>query len=240
MRKTSMLLIDVLGDPSFDTHALFVDAFARAEASGVRLKRYAWLEGERPKGDDWITSCEGIIISGSRYSVIRDGDAPWLSDLIRFVNLVHNSIPLLGVCFGHQVLAEALGGKVALHSNGRAMGTVRIDLNRTMSDPLFAGFGEKIAVNVSHQDVVIELPKGAVPLAENAHGLYAFRAGESWGVQFHPEMTGEIVKSLAQSRLSAGCAESDRVVFERVIATAEDSCEGEQVLANFAQYIANQ
>lgn len=240
MKNQRILLIDVLGDPSFDTRALFDRTLERAGVTNVDLERNAWLEGDRIAVDDLADIYDGLIISGSRYSVVSDAHEEWMQDLSTFIQDVQGCIPVLGVCFGHQLLASSLGGSVIKHPSGRAMGTVRIVLANEAGDRLLAGLPNEILVNVSHLDVVTSLPNGSELLGENTHGIYVFRVGESWGVQFHPEMTGEIAIALASSRLAPTNSAFDREVFERVIETAHDAPDGDRVLANFVEYLKTQ
>lgn len=103
---------------------------------------------------------------------------------------------ILGICFGHQVLARALGGEVGRHPVGWEVGTVRIALTAAgLACPVLADLGPEPEVLQSHQDAVLSLPAGAVLLAGNAHTpVQAFQSrpgGRQIGVQFHPEFTPE-------------------------------------------------
>jgi GMP synthase (glutamine-hydrolysing) len=140
----------------------------------------------------------GVIITGSPASVY-DGEA-WIARSEDFLRqAADRAIPLYGVCFGHQLLAQTFGGRVEKCRHGWELGTVTLALTAEgRNDPLFAGVPESFLAQASHGDVVAELPAGAVPLAQNDHWAYqAFKLGERiWGTQFHPEFTPEIISNL--------------------------------------------
>lgn len=150
---------------------------------------------------DWA----GVIVTGSAASVY-DGDA-WIARSEEFLRrAADRSVPLYGVCFGHQLVAQALGGKVEKCRHGWELGTATVTLtDEGRTDPLFADVPESFHAQQSHGDVVAELPPGAVPLAQNDHWPYqAFRLGDHvWGTQFHPEFTPEIISDLIYTLASA-------------------------------------
>jgi GMP synthase (glutamine-hydrolysing) len=146
----------------------------------------------------------GIIVSGSPLSVIEQ--APWMlrlgEDLLR---VGARGTPVLGVCFGHQLLARAAGGDVVQNPRGREIGTVRVQLTEAgRTDPLFAGWadGPEVEVQATHVDAVDPLPPGATVLASNENTVaQAFRLSETVaGVQFHPELWPEAMRDLIGSR----------------------------------------
>jgi GMP synthase (glutamine-hydrolysing) len=168
---------------------------------------YKASEGEFPPsaGGQSPPRYDGVVVSGSQTSVYDDRE--WIHDLTSWVRGVHRAdIPVLGVCWGHQFLAQALGGRVV--DMGEHELGYRI-VNRVEEDPLFADVSESFRSFESHSDQVVELPSGAVELARNDAGLQAFRLGSTYGVQFHPEYdrrTAEWVvgnKDLPAPRLEA-------------------------------------
>jgi GMP synthase-like glutamine amidotransferase len=132
----------------------------------------------------------GILVTGSAASV--NGDWPWIAPLCRFIRLsVSQGVPFLGVCFGHQVLAHALGGAVSRAAEPE-VGWVQI--SRKGESALFAGLPTEFDCFVSHEDEVSRLPPGGRLLARSAAcGVQAFQVGSApvWGIQFHPEMSVE-------------------------------------------------
>ncbi len=141
----------------------------------------------------------GVIITGSHEMVTdrrewSERTASWLAEA------ASGGTPLLGICYGHQLLAHALGGVVDYNPRGEEMGTTEVTLlSAAFRDPLLDGLPATITVHVSHSQSVIRLPPGAVRLAENAWDAnQAFRIGAcAWGVQFHPEFDAEIMRAYA-------------------------------------------
>jgi len=137
----------------------------------------------------------GIIISGSHAMVTEKLDwsertAHWISQAVA------RNIPMLGICYGHQLLAHALGGHVDFNSRGLESGTVLIHLNPDASkDPLFSCLPVEVYFHVSHSQSASALPPGAVLLASNeAEPHHGFRFGDCvWGVQFHPEFDADLM-----------------------------------------------
>lgn len=131
----------------------------------------------------------GVLITGSGAMVTERRDwsersAEWLCEA------AHAGTPLFGICYGHQLLAHALGGTVDYNPAGREMGTVDIALHpHAVGDPLFDGLPARFPAQATHLQSVLRVPDGATVLASSAQdGCHAFRWGAAaWGVQFHPE-----------------------------------------------------
>lgn len=139
----------------------------------------------------------GIILTGS-HSMVTDRE-PWSERVAAWIpGVVSAETPLLAICYGHQLLAHAMGGEVGYNPRGPEYGTVPIHLHeRARHDPLFTGLPATILVQTSHEQSVLRLPPGAVGLAASAHDPYhAFLAGRcAWGVQFHPEFDARTVRA---------------------------------------------
>lgn len=154
--------------------------------------------------------CAGIVMTGS-HSMVTD-DLPWSVALEGWLRTaLERSVPILGVCYGHQLLARAAGGRVDYHPQGREIGTVEIQtLPACAADPLFRGAPAIFRAHATHAQSVLELPPGAIHLAMNAwERNHAYRLGEcAWGVQFHPEYDKTIMRAyingLAEQLRSAG------------------------------------
>jgi GMP synthase (glutamine-hydrolysing) len=113
--------------------------------------------------------------------------------------------PVLGVCFGHQLLAFAHDVPVIRSPWGREIGTIEVQLTAAGAlDPLFQGCPNRFAVQATHEDAPAALPNGAVALAINHHALQAMRVGPHvWGVQFHPELSAEGMAAVVSARAAA-------------------------------------
>ena len=177
---------------------------------------------------------DAIVITGSRASVYWD--ETWIDPLIEFIaTAVDDGLPALGVCYGHQALAEALGGRVA-GMDDFELGYNEIE--RVGDDELFAGIDERFTVFTSHGDTVVDLPPGAELLARNDHGVHAFRKGHAWGVQFHPEYDTQTAREIAEDkREQVGDAKVDAVVDSITADNYEAACEAKQLFDNFTEYV---
>jgi len=99
-----------------------------------------------------------FIITGSASSVTER--APWMLRTEEYVRrIVAAEVPLLGICFGHQLIGQALGGEVAKNPRGREIGTVRLEVSE--DDPILEGQPRTFDVQATHSDTVVRLPPGA-------------------------------------------------------------------------------
>ena len=137
-----------------------------------------------------------VVITGSA-AMVTD-KLPWSEYTGAFLRkLAAGTLPVLGICYGHQLLAHALGGVVDYHPGGREIGTTAVRLTAPVeTDPLFVNFPAEFAANVSHRQTIIRLPQGAEVLAANNFEPHqAVRFSENmWGVQFHPEFAADIMR----------------------------------------------
>ena len=147
----------------------------------------------------------GVIVTGSAAMVTdrhpwSERTAAWLRDA------AHAGMPLLGICYGHQLIAHALGGEVGDNPAGREMGTVHLDvLPAAAKDPLFSGLPERFPAQATHLQSVLRLPEGAHVLASSPQdAVHAFRWGDcAWGVQFHPEFSTTHMRGYIRARADA-------------------------------------
>jgi len=145
---------------------------------------------------------DAVIMSGSAGSVYDD--ETWIGRLEdRVRRWAELETPILGICFGHQVIAQALGGRVEKNPLGWEVGTQKVMLTpEGTSDPLFAGLPSPLKVMESHQDIVVEPPPGAICLAGNDISQFQSLAigDRIRTVQFHPEYTVEQIRYLLNPR----------------------------------------
>ncbi|HTL14971.1 MAG TPA: glutamine amidotransferase [Thermomonas sp.] len=147
----------------------------------------------------------GAIVTGSGAMVTERRDwsersAGWLREA------AHAGLPLLGICYGHQLIAHALGGTVGDNPAGREMGTVCLELDPpAAADPLFAGLPPRFPAQATHLQSVLALPDGATVLARSAQdACHAYRWGQAvWGLQFHPEFSTTHMRGYIRARAAA-------------------------------------
>jgi GMP synthase (glutamine-hydrolysing) len=141
--------------------------------------------------------CSGVVVTGS-HDMVTD-NLPWSVKVAEWIpSLLKADVPFLGICYGHQLLAHALGGEVGFHPEGTEAGTVDVSLlPECADDPLLNSLPSIFPVHVTHAQTVLSLPDGAVRLAMNSfEPNHAFRIGKcAWGVQFHPEYDTNIMRS---------------------------------------------
>lgn len=145
---------------------------------------------------------DGVILSGSPLDAWSDDPMNRkLADVIDFCR--QTEIPFLGVCYGHQLLARAAGGRVAPHPGGLELGNTPVELTPSgLRSKLFAGLDHHFEVLSSHVDAVLELPPGCDLLVQGEFTqVQAFRCDEClYGVQFHPETDPEVLRFVWNSR----------------------------------------
>lgn len=135
------------------------------------------------------------IITGSQANV--DDNLPWLETLENWIVAArYCNIPILGICFGHQLIAKAFGGKVIRNPAGMLLGITNIHLSAEgKQNKLFKHTGSSFESFVHHAYIVDSLPQHAIVLAHNDQKvIYAFCIDKIYGIQFHPEFSTEIMQ----------------------------------------------
>ena len=161
-----------------------------------------------------IDECDGYLITGSKLSVYDAED--WIRKLETYVQLLNEKKKaLLGVCFGHQLIAKALGGKSEKASIGWTLGVQNYDFQDTF--PWVQDQSQSVGLIHSHQDQVTKLPKQAELIASNTRVPIAmFKIGDHvMSMQGHPEFTREYAHAVATMR--------KEVLGEEVYQKASDS-----------------
>ena len=158
----------------------------------LTVRSYAALDGDLPDRPD---ACRSWIITGSPHDAFADD--PWIVALREFVaETVAAGARVVGICFGHQLVAEALGGRVE-RSDRWAAGPHEMTVEAT---PWFAG--GTVAVNAMHRDVVTALPGGGRTIATGSTAeIPAFTVGDTvLCLQDHPEFNGDVTRALIERR----------------------------------------
>jgi GMP synthase (glutamine-hydrolysing) len=200
--KTGHVVVLQTGDPPEQIHR-------------ERGAFWEWIRDASPPHvrDGWRWSCVDVrthaqipddvsacVITGSSASVTER--APWMLSLEESLRGMHaRRVPIFGICFGHQILAQALGGHVVRNPRGREMGTLRVNVVAP-EDVLFATFTEAVHVHFTHVDTVERLPDGARILAhtdQDRHAAYAI-GDHIRCVQFHPEFDEDILLRYIEAR----------------------------------------
>lgn len=184
-----------------------------------------------------LSQVDAVIITGSP-AMVTDR-APWMEQLAEWLRqLVAANTPILGICFGHQILAHALGGVVDYHPKGRELGTVGVTLlPESKEDSLFKNLPNDFSAHVSHKQTVLTLPQNAVRLACNDfEPHHAFRVGScAWGLQFHPEFTEEVMKEYID--YFSGHLESEGLDKNLLLSKISKTPASAKVLENFFTWV---
>ncbi|MEQ9073818.1 MAG: glutamine amidotransferase [Sandaracinaceae bacterium] len=216
------------------------------------------LAAERGDYEDWIA--DGLSVPDVRTVAVEAGEALPDPETLRGVVVTGSSalvtdrldwsertgawlraavdaeIPMLCICYGHQLLADTLGGTVGANRRGREIGAIDVTLNEAgRADPLFEGLPETLRVSSSHRQQVLALPEGAVALGHNEMDPHqAYRLGARvWGVQFHPEWGDGVIRAYLEARREV--LREEGLDPEALLDRVAPSAHGERILENFAR-----
>ena len=188
------------------------------------------------RGDAYpgVQDIDAVVITGS--SAMVTDNAPWMVAGAGWLRqVVAAGIPVLGICFGHQWLGAALGGRVAPNPRGTEVGSVPVNLSgEAADDPLLGGMPARMLLPLSHRQSLTELPPAAIHLAySDLEPNQAFRVGErAWGVQFHPEFSAEITRGYLDYHAATVTAAGRDP--ERLKAAVAENTLGGSILNRFA------
>lgn len=170
------------------TEGDYPDMFQRLLAGrGFEFRTWRVMDLQFPTDEE---QADGWLITGSRHGVYEDH--AFIPPLEAFIRDAYNAhVPLVGICFGHQIVAKALGGRVEKFAGGWSVG------------PTDYRFGDEVlTLNAWHQDQVVEIPEGAEVVARSEFCANAALAYDDriLTVQAHPEFTGSFIDGLIRTR----------------------------------------
>ena len=143
-----------------------------------------------------ISACEAYVITGSSAGVYDD--LPWIKDLMAFLRKARGGSKLIGICFGHQAMAQAFGSSVIKSPKGWEIGLHRYELP---ARPHWMDAAAAVAAPASHQDQVVALPSDARVIASSAFTPYAgLDYGDAISFQFHPEFSRAFAAALIEAK----------------------------------------
>ncbi|WP_417598880.1 glutamine amidotransferase-related protein [Oceanospirillum sp.] len=239
MITLGILITDNGPAPLLEQHGNFADLFERLlNGSDVAFeyRHYSVIDGEFPASLD---ECQAWLITGSAHGVYDD--LPWMASLKTLIRTLHEQhSPLVGICFGHQIIAEALGAQVEKFSGGWNLGIKAYQVSEQL--PCFGNDGvsepvTQFAISAIHQDQVLTVPQGARVFASAPR---CANAGLVWGdhiltFQGHPEFYRQYEQDLLTADL--GVAFPDEELQPALEGLAEDALDDRKVGQWIARFI---
>jgi GMP synthase (glutamine-hydrolysing) len=188
--KIGILQTGLCPDELVEKHGEYDEMFRRFLGNyNFEFESYKVVESQFPAS---VKQADGWLVTGSRFGAYEDHD--WIPPLEAFIRSAYaHGVPMVGVCFGHQIMAQALGGTVEKFKGGWSVGKQRYQ---------FDGIEGDVDLMAWHQDQIVELPPGAKGVGSSAFCKYAAvtYGDKMFSVQPHPEFGNSFVTDLFQSR----------------------------------------
>lgn len=180
-----------------------------------------------------VAEIAGVIVTGSPAMVTEKLE--WITTSEHYLlDAIDQAKPVLGICFGHQLLAQALGGRVDWHPQGREIGTTTLQLTSAAEgDPLLHNWSPEFPVHVTHMQSVMDLPTGSEILGFNdfdRHQAVRF-TDRAWGIQFHPEFDEDIMAGYIRERFEV--IRNEGLDADALLASVIPAKESEVILSRF-------
>lgn len=191
----------------------------------------------RVNRDEWPTdpdTFDATLVTGSPAGAYDP--LPWIGTLIASLRDLDPDKPLVGICFGHQVMAAAFGGRVEKSPKGWGIGLHTYDIHRAAD---WMDGEPRVAVPAIHQDQVVEAPPGSRTLAGSAftpHGILAYSDRRAFSVQFHPEFTTDYARALIAGHRPG---DLDAAVQARALASLDAPNDGARVAGWIRRFLRN-
>ena len=192
--QTGKTPVELLGD--YGSYAEMFMRLIQTEKKDFVFEVFEVCDNEFPESH---YDCDGWFITGSKHGAYEE--IPWIISLSKFIVKVYDSkLPILGVCFGHQIIAQALGGVVEKSKKSWGVGFDRYNLDNKTN--YMSNLNDRVMLNVMHQDQVVELPKKATLYASSEFCDYAgfYINDHVLTIQAHPEFLVEFNKALLTIR----------------------------------------
>ncbi|MDR2444032.1 MAG: glutamine amidotransferase [Deltaproteobacteria bacterium] len=210
-----------------DFAGMFMEAgsLKQSEVTVINVNKYA------PPNP---ASFSAALITGSLAMVTNR--AAWSLRLAKWIpKAIESGLPILGVCFGHQIMAQAMGGEVDYNDKGLTIGTFDVHLTpKGQKHPLFSGYSKIFKANMDHSQVVVNPPKCAEILGHSSHDPHQILSysPKVLSVQYHPEFSRENLEAFLRSLGSNYKAPSGRPQ-GLIKGQAEETLEARQLIYDF-------
>ncbi len=192
------------------------------------ITRFSVVDQELPETFDY----DAVVITGSQASVYWDN--PWIESTRSWVDeAIDHGLPMLGICWGHQLLADTLDGAV------EPMGEYELGYRTVQhnGDPIFENIPETFTVFTTHSDRVVDIPEDATVIAENDYGIHGFRFNSVVGLQSHPEYDQETAIDVVQRKEQLSEDRIQSICDDITVAAYEEAKPVARVFDNFLQEV---